>query len=37
MPTIAFLYGIAIQMFFNDHNPLHIHVRYGEASCHWRG
>jgi hypothetical protein len=21
MPTIAYFYGIAIQMFYNDHNP----------------
>ncbi len=22
MPTVAFFYGMAIQMFFNDHEPL---------------
>ncbi|QLQ12142.1 MAG: DUF4160 domain-containing protein [Brevundimonas sp.] len=26
MPTIAFFYGIAIRMFFNDHAPAHIHT-----------
>jgi hypothetical protein len=31
MPTIAYFYGMAIQMFFNDHNPPHFHVRYGSA------
>jgi hypothetical protein len=31
MPTIAWFYGIAIQMFYNDHNPPHMHVRYGRA------
>ena len=29
MPTISFFYGIAIQMFFDDHNPPHFHARYG--------
>jgi hypothetical protein len=31
MPTIAYFYGIAIQMYFNDHNPPHFHARYGRA------
>ena len=31
MPTIAYFYGIAIQMFFGDHNPPHLHARYGRA------
>jgi hypothetical protein len=31
VPTIAQFYGILIQMFFNDHNPPHFHVRYGNA------
>jgi len=31
MPTIAWFYGIAIQMFYNDHNPPHLHARYGRA------
>jgi hypothetical protein len=31
MPTISFFYGIAIQMFFADHNPPHFHARYGTA------
>ncbi|MEQ1523627.1 MAG: DUF4160 domain-containing protein [Aestuariivirga sp.] len=31
MPTISFFYGIAIQMFFGDHNPPHFHARYGTA------
>jgi hypothetical protein len=33
MPTISFFYGIAIQMFFDDHNPPHFHARYGTARC----
>jgi hypothetical protein len=28
MPTIAYFLGIAIRMFFNDHDPPHFHVRY---------
>ena len=31
MPTIAWFYGIAIQMFYNDHDPPHLHARYGRA------
>jgi hypothetical protein len=31
MPTIAWFYGIAIQMFYNDHSPPHLHARYGRA------
>jgi hypothetical protein len=31
MPTIAYFYGIAIQMFYADHNPPHFHARYGRA------
>jgi hypothetical protein len=33
MPTIAWFYGIAIQMFYNDHNPPHLHARYGRAKA----
>jgi hypothetical protein len=33
MPTIAYFYGIAIQMFYNDHGPAHLHARYGEAKA----
>mgnify|MGYP001448978370 CR=1 FL=1 len=28
MPTIAIFAGMVIQMFFEDHNPPHFHVRY---------
>jgi hypothetical protein len=31
MPTVAYFYGIAISMFFGDHNPPHFHARYGRA------
>jgi len=30
MPTIAIFNGIIIQMFFEDHNPPHVHAFYGE-------
>jgi hypothetical protein len=30
MPTISFFYGIAIQMFWQDHAPPHFHALYGE-------
>lgn len=30
MPEIARFYGIIIYMFFNDHNPPHFKVKYGE-------
>ena len=30
MPAISRFYGMTIKMFFNDHNPPHIHVVYGE-------
>ena len=33
MPTVAYFYGIAVQMFFNDHNPPHFHARYGNAKA----
>jgi hypothetical protein len=30
MPTISVFFGIAIQMFWNDHAPPHFHALYGE-------
>lgn len=30
MPEISRFYGIIIQMFFNEHNPPHFHITYGE-------
>jgi len=27
MPTVAWFYGIAIAMYYNDHNPPHFHAR----------
>jgi hypothetical protein len=30
MPEISRFLGIVISMYFNDRNPPHFHVRYGE-------
>jgi len=30
MPKISVFYGIIIMMFYEDHNPPHFHVKYGE-------
>ena len=30
MPEISRFLGIVITMYFNDHNPPHFHVRYGD-------
>jgi hypothetical protein len=30
MPEICRFFGILISMYYNDHNPPHFHVRYGE-------
>ncbi|MBV5310670.1 DUF4160 domain-containing protein [Chromatium okenii] len=30
MPTISMFYGILIQMFFREHSPPHVHVKYGD-------
>jgi len=30
MPEISRFYGLVITMHYNDHNPPHFHVRYGE-------
>lgn len=33
MPEISSFYGILIYMYFNEHNPPHFHVKYGEYSA----
>lgn len=30
MPELSRFLGIAILMYFNDHNPPHFHVKYNE-------
>ena len=31
MPTVAWFYGIAVAMYYNDHNPPHFHAQYGQS------
>ena len=33
MPTISMFYGILIRMYYNDHNPPHIHAIYGDDTA----
>lgn len=33
MPIIAIFNGIIIQMFFEDHDPPHVHAVYGEMKA----
>lgn len=33
MPTIAWFYGMTIQMYYDDHEPPHFHARYGRAKA----
>lgn len=33
MPTVILFDGIKIEMFANDHNPPHVHVKYAEHKC----
>ena len=39
MPEISRFFGIIIRMFYDDHNPPHFHVEYGEkkAKIDFRG
>lgn len=30
MPEISRFFGIIVRMFYNDHEPPHFHVGYGE-------
>lgn len=30
MPVVCTFYGIVITMLFNEHNPPHFHVKYGD-------
>jgi len=36
MPTVAYFLGIAVRMFFNDHEPPHFHARYQGFSARIR-
>ena len=33
MPQISQFFGIIIKMFYDEHNPPHFHVQYGEYNC----
>ena len=33
MPEISRFFGIVVRMCFNDHNPPHFHVRYGDLEA----
>ena len=33
MPTISMFYGILIRMYYDDHNPPHIHAIYNDAEA----
>ncbi len=33
MPEISRFFGLIIAMFYNDHEPPHFHVRYGEQKA----
>ena len=33
-PRISEFFGIEIYKYFNDHNPPHFHVSYGEHNCY---
>ena len=39
MPIISAFFGIVIRMFYDDHNPAHIHVEYqgNKALLDFRG
>jgi hypothetical protein len=33
MPTIATFFGIIIQMYYDDHNPPHLHAEYQDSKA----
>lgn len=33
MPEVSNFYGIVIYMYFNEHQPPHFHVKYGEYNA----
>ena len=35
MPVISRFYGIAIVMYFNDHNPPHLHAKYTDDEARY--
>ena len=33
MPILSMFYGIVVSMYWDDHNPPHIHVRYNDSDA----
>ena len=33
MPEVSRFYGIIIALYYNEHNPPHFHVKYGEYTA----
>lgn len=33
MPTISMFYGVLIRMYYDDHNPPHIHAIYNDTEA----
>lgn len=33
MPTIEIFDGIKVEIYGNDHNPPHVHIKYAEHKC----
>ena len=33
MPTVEIFDGIKIEMYVNDRNPPHVHIKYAEHKC----
>ncbi len=33
MPEISRFYGIIVAMYYNEHNPPHFHVKYGDDTA----
>lgn len=33
VPTVSLFYGIAVRIYFRDHQPPHFHARYGGAEA----
>ncbi|MDF7824237.1 DUF4160 domain-containing protein [Pontiellaceae bacterium B12227] len=33
MPVVSTFFGIIIRMYYNDHNPPHIHVEYQDSKA----
>jgi hypothetical protein len=31
MPELSRFFGIVVRMYYDDHNPPHVHIEYGEG------